>query len=66
MNDVYIELKDNTWGISKVNFDSLPTNENGHKLATGKPNGTQLEVFDEVAGKIVAYAEAINYVWYER
>ena len=65
MND-YIELKDNTWGISKTNYDALPTNANGCKLAIGAPDGLQLEVFDESTGKIVIYAEAINKVWYER
>lgn len=66
MENNYIELKDNAWAISKSNYDALPTNAMGCKLATGQPNGTPLEVFDESTGKIVAYAEAINYVWYER
>ena len=66
MDNIYVELKDNTWGISKSNYDALPTNASGLKLATGKPNGLQLEVFNESTGKIVIYAEAINEVWYER
>lgn len=66
MDNNYIELKDNTWAISKSNYDALQTNAMGCKLATGQPNGLQLEVFDESTGKIVAYAEAINNVWYER
>ena len=66
MDNIYVELKDNTWGISKSKYDALPTNASGLKLATGKPNGLQLEVFNESTGKIVVYAEAINQVWYER
>ena len=48
MDNIYVELKDNTWGISKSNYDALPKNAAGLKLATGKPNGLQLEVFDEI------------------
>ena len=66
MEQIYVELKDNTWGISKTNYDALPTNSNGVKLASKIPNGLQLEVYDEVTGKIVVYAEAINEAWYER
>lgn len=66
MDNIYVELKDNTWGISKSNYDALPRNALGLKLASGKPNGLQLEVYDEATGKIVIYAEAINQVWYER
>ena len=66
MDNIYVELKDNTWGISKSNYDALPKTAAGLKLATGKPNGLQLEVFDESTGKIVVYAESINQVWYER
>ncbi len=66
MDNIYVELKDNTWGISKSNYDALPVNASGLKLATGKPNGLQLEVFNESTGKIVVYAEAINEFWYER
>lgn len=66
MENVYVELKDNTWGISKANYDALPTNALGVKIASELPNGLQLEVFDENTGKIIIYAEAINEAWYER
>ena len=62
----YKELKENNVGISKVNYEALPKNANGIKIADDMPNGTLLEVFDEATGKIVIYAEAIEELWYER
>ena len=66
MNNDYIELKENTWGIEITNYNNLPSSSNGIKVAKDMPNGTQLEIFDNSTGKIVKYAEAINYLWYER
>lgn len=64
---VYHELKENNWGITKENYDNLPTNSKGVKIIKcDMPNGTNLEVFDEETGTIVAYAEAFQGLWYER
>ena len=66
MDKLYIELKENTWGIELAKYNNLPENTNGIKIANDMPDGTQLEVFDETSGKIKIYAEAINKLWYER
>ena len=65
-NGKLVELKENTWGILKDDYDNLDTNEYGIKLARGMPDGTQLEVFNLRTGKIEIYAEAFKEVWYER
>ena len=62
----YISLKENNVGISLSNYESLPQNSKGIKIADDMPNGTALEVFDEDTGKITIYAEAINELWFER
>ena len=66
MDNIYVELKENAWGIELNDYNNLPTNANGVKIAHDMPDGTQLEVYDATSGKIVKYAEAIKAVWYER
>lgn len=66
MDKIYIELKENTWGIELANYNNLSENSDGIKIAKDMPDGTQLEVFDNTTGKIKIYAEAINKLWYER
>lgn len=62
----YITLKENTLGYELNDYNSLPVNSNGIKKAEGVPDGTALEVFNNLTGKIEAYAEAINELWFER
>ena len=63
---IYFELKENTWGITRTNYDNLPTNLYGVKVAQDMPNGTNIEVFNETTGTIDIYAEAFQGAWYER
>lgn len=62
----YITLKENTLGYELNDYNSLPVNFNGIKKAEGVPNGTALEVFNNLTGEIEIYAEAINELWFER
>lgn len=66
MNGKYKKLKENNIGISLTDYETLPKTSNGIKIADDMPNGTLLEVFDMMSGKIVIYAEAIEELWYER
>ncbi len=66
MESIYVELKENVWGIKQTDYENLPTNVNGVKIAKDMPDGTCLEIFDESSGKITKYAEAFKGAWYER
>ena len=65
-NNIYIELKENTWGITLEDYTNLPINSNGVKLADGIPDGSNLEVFNLTNGQIEIYAEAFKGLWCER
>ena len=62
----YVALKENNVGISLSDYENLPKNDKGIKVADDMPNGTFLEVFNESTGTIDIYAEAINELWFER
>lgn len=60
------ELRGNTIGFTDEEYDVLPTNANGAKIATGYPEGTQGEVYEKNGNQILKYIEVIDGVWYER
>ncbi|MCQ2609511.1 MAG: hypothetical protein MJ151_01795 [Lachnospiraceae bacterium] len=64
--DKNVELRANTIGLEKTDYDALPVNENNVKKAIGVPDGMLLEVFNNTTGKIEIYGEAINELWFER
>ena len=61
----YISVANGAYAISIEKYNALET-DGACKKAVEVPDGTQLEVYDKATGKIVKYAEAIEFLWFER